>query len=172
MANPLLSPLFNPLYVCVTTIYVDGIQTVTRRNETTIVRKQCASAYLQHCHYPSFKRTNSFVIHLAGKHAYCNLPAYPKPQMFLHMVLYHTSNYYVLQKNVVTQFVIKIFNNFINFVFVSTWNQIPPSCHNITFVTHQRRSCPTKAQINTGLTKLQRINIEKPCKIRYINIAV
>jgi len=32
MTNPLLSPLFNPKYVCMTTICVDGSQTVTRRN--------------------------------------------------------------------------------------------------------------------------------------------
>jgi len=76
------------------------------------------------------------------------------------------------KKNVATQFVIKIFKNFLNFIFVSIWKQIPPSCHNITSVSRQRRPCPTKDQINIGLMKLQRMNIEKDCKIRYVNIIV
>lgn len=61
---------------------------------------------------------------------------------------------------------------FVNFVFVSIWKQIQPSCHNISSVTHQRSPCPTKAQINIGLMKLQRINTEKHCEIRYVNVIV
>ena len=145
MANPLLSPLFNPKNVCVTIIYVDGNQTVTRRKETTIVRNQCTSACLQHCHYPSFKQTKSFVIHPAGKHAKCNLPAYPNPQMFLHMVLYYTGNYYVLQNMLSHNLLSKRLINFVIFLFHSGNKSHSVVIIFITSVTHQRRPCPTKA---------------------------